>query len=901
MVRRFQRTVWILMVLLVPVAVLMTSVHTPYAQQADRESVLADYERGISLFKQGFYARTVPDEPGVPHGALYYFERVQRRINQLDDPQERAATVEMLIHHSEAGTMRQLRAARHHNDVVSAQVRAFADWMQSQAARSPLTRSTNRRAIARDLSIAVTDSSPERREQMAGLVRDRYGEFAVPEIHRLYLHSGNQELMARASGVLQKLGPAAVLPLIEIMKSPRLLDRRNAAQALGMLGDERAVPVLVQHLQDPETEREVLGEIRIALERILGPVETDGDLVDAKQHYYQQALKYYHHLPEMIVGRGQQFVLWRWVPYDRDSRDSRRGFLDYEQIPMWAYMDALAEEACLGALRLDPDFDEAWDLLVNINLRQNIQAQSRLEGVERARRAGDSRELNEEHEQLLALSDRFHRGAVLAGTAGQEALYRAIDRALSDREPELAVAAIEKLTDVGDDRHIPKRAEIQQPEDVDNFVGAPLIRALKYYDKRVRYAAAQALFSLNNNRLTGFEPFYLMDVARDVLIQGLGESAQRSILVITNNIDLRNNMRQALDELGYYAHFAESPTEGLRRAQSFPSDDLILIDIEIANFPVRTTDGRENGSQTIFDLLQDDFRTQDIDIVLMADSSEYDDRQIFGAGGDFEAEFNDGPLEYWLPYRDNEIAPLPADLGVFQNIWRKRQSDARERANRMAITSAQALLTWNPDDIELLEDNQFFWPVIRALVARINDARTNNDVKVAMLQALNQFVQAKDPVKYPTDTLWNQDVIPNLLPVLTADPHIHQPVVKYWACRVLANIYKNRPDDADWDSSDPWGSEARDPHQNIFWALVELLDFAPSPEEADEMLPRGLDAAAETLWWRQHNETVRNVREAAGNVMGTAPMTSLQRLYVNERARVHRPVPIHYGRSNNDD
>ena len=835
--------------------------------QSDNEEIMRLFQSGLREFRQGYYRE---NEPGHGPGALHYFNLVMRRVSQLDDPDVIANTCSAMIREAERATVIRMFRNRHPDLGVRGEIRGFAEWlMGTQDPNVPIER--NPQDIVQALHRAMRSPDATERLRWWEVIRQRYGEYAVPEIHRMYLHSGNEQMMGRAVQGLTMMGRQVVMPLIELMDSNDTWDRIHAAMVLGNLADSRSVPVLVEHFQSRAERDDVKQECRLALEKILGPVGSEADLAPAKEHYYTLALRYYHQMPELISGRTDQFVVWRWVPVNPDDY-SEGGHLDYDhRIPVWAYMDIYAEEACLDALWLDPDFASAWDLLVAVNLRQYLEA-----------RAREQYATPDEMDEFQGVFNRAHRGVVLGAPAGQEALYRVISRCIADRLPELAVAAMEKLQEVGDVTYIPTNDDYNAATGRIESPGAPLIEALQNEDRRVRYAAAQALFILSPNA-----PFANIELARNLVIQGIGESSTRNVLVITNDRNLRNNLRQIMETLGYYTYFAETPREGLIRALNFPADDMILLDARIANQPVRVMRTQANQDvraqdlerrETIFDVLQDDFRTQDIPIVLMADLETENEayiRDVFSDG------FTQGRIHDQIlnTHQDGEgINPVEAQIGIFEPIWQQRRDDSGERANDIAIKCAGAIRAWNPD----LAPPNFFNAVIEALVARVNTASTPTPVKVAMLETLEYFCKAKNEDKYPV-VFWNNKVIPNLLPVLVSPAEQDPPIVKAKACLVLAAVYRNR-DGAAWTPTDynPRLDQVRSAEENPFWALFNILDYDPDPGNVDD------DAR------RQWRADVEAVRENAGVAMGCAPLNLAERDYIYRYKRINRKVAINY-------
>jgi HEAT repeat protein len=74
------------------------------------------------------------------------------------------------------------------------------------------------------------------------------------EIHRLVMLLSDQdkEVRARATYDISKSGNAAVGPLGDLLRNGNWKIRYRAAEGLGLIGDSRAVPILVPLLCDPK-------------------------------------------------------------------------------------------------------------------------------------------------------------------------------------------------------------------------------------------------------------------------------------------------------------------------------------------------------------------------------------------------------------------------------------------------------------------------------------------------------------------------------------------------------------------------------------------------------------------------------------------------------------------------
>ncbi|HBP20142.1 MAG TPA: hypothetical protein DEA08_20425 [Planctomycetes bacterium] len=138
--------------------------------------------------------------------------------------------------------------------------------------------------------------------------------------------------------------------------------------------------------------------------------------------------------------------------------------------------------------------------------------------------------------------------------------------------------------------------------------GAALSAALTYGDKRVRYAAAIALAHLNPS-----VDFSNSEKVMENLIDALGESGQRVVLVVERDRAIRNRVVGLLRELGYMTFGVESGRDGLVRAKSFPSQDLVLVSSELNP----DGDGGEPIEIQFIDDLRADYRTKPVKVMVL--------------------------------------------------------------------------------------------------------------------------------------------------------------------------------------------------------------------------------------------------------------------------------------------
>ncbi|UOE49794.1 response regulator [Mucilaginibacter sp. SMC90] len=100
---------------------------------------------------------------------------------------------------------------------------------------------------------------------------------------------------------------------------------------------------------------------------------------------------------------------------------------------------------------------------------------------------------------------------------------------------------------------------------------------------------------------------------------------QKTILLIEDNEDIRENTAELLDLEGYHVITADNGLEGIRQAQA-NLPDLIICDVLM----------READGYTVFRTLLEDSSTRDIPFIFVTAKSETADRAIARAIGTCE-------------------------------------------------------------------------------------------------------------------------------------------------------------------------------------------------------------------------------------------------------------------------
>ena len=170
-----------------------------------------------------------------------------------------------------------------------------------------------------------------RRAAINKLVGD-HGEFAVPELLVKLGDADQPESQIHAISVCSQLHSVAVLPLIEVLKSSNDLAVQNAAAALNLIGDARALPMM-KHLAD-----DARVNIATIAKKFVAKMGAEGDALEMMLAQSQDYLK-----GNVPIG-GFSEVVW-------SLKDDQLVATD---VPAVLYSAELAKASAADAVRIAP-------------------------------------------------------------------------------------------------------------------------------------------------------------------------------------------------------------------------------------------------------------------------------------------------------------------------------------------------------------------------------------------------------------------------------------------------------------------------------------------------------------------------------------------------------------------
>ncbi|MFP4144388.1 MAG: HEAT repeat domain-containing protein [Phycisphaeraceae bacterium] len=366
------------------------------------------------------------------------------------------------------------------------------------------------------------------------------GQYAVPQMLETLQDDEQRQLHPYIVSALVEMGRPVVYPLSVTLGQLEPQTQSAVARVLARISYPEALPYLQQAIQDPDADPSAKEVMQTAYQRLAeeAGVNTDyaaAQLFEALGRSQYQAATAGTRLPGYDEAN-EQGIVWRY---------SETAGLVPVPVPGVIYGDVRAMDSAVNALELNEDLAPALSLYLMANLRR----ENRLP----------------EGEVDPSYPAEARPAEFYAMIAGPLRLHDVLARALADRDPTLALDAIEALA-----RTAGTQALVN--------VGAgtqPLLDALSYPSRRVRFRAAEAL--ANARPQQAFPEAYRVVPA---LAEGIRADGRRFALAIADEQSELNRLRAEAEEAGYVAIGGESLEDVQEQIEARPSIDLVLLNQE---------------------------------------------------------------------------------------------------------------------------------------------------------------------------------------------------------------------------------------------------------------------------------------------------------------------------------
>jgi hypothetical protein len=307
-----------------------------------------------------------------------------------------------------------------------------------------------RRADPKIIAEEIRRLSSTTRGRLAAVKRlQNAGEYAVVYMLDAMMDDSRKEELPNIIWALPQIGRDAIRPLTAALQTEDVGLKAEIVRALGKIKYPQSLPYLKYIIEKNDS-----AELSNLASQSIKQIDPAALKAPAAQLFYQLGEDYYNHAPSLAPAEDANFAnIWFW-----DSQGRR---LVREKVDKSYFNELMTMRACEWALKADAGFGRA----IGLWLAAYFKAES----------AG------------LGMPSYFGPGhadaMTYATTAGPEYLHQALARAIKDKNAHVALCAVEALATTAGEKSLLYRIGPAQP----------LVQALSFDDKAVRYSAAIAI------------------------------------------------------------------------------------------------------------------------------------------------------------------------------------------------------------------------------------------------------------------------------------------------------------------------------------------------------------------------------------------------------------------------
>lgn len=366
------------------------------------------------------------------------------------------------------------------------------------------------------------------------------GQFAAPYMLQFLLDQNHSSLHPYILPAMVAIGREMVYPLSIAMPQLGARPQGQVAHVLTELGYPRAIPYFKEVLENSDTDPSARSIVEAGYVHLIKNTALAADtsaaelfLLLGRRHYTAGTLDriiagYDHHNK---VG-----IIWKY--------NNEIGLVKTE-VPGPIYPDSLAMKASERSLTLNDQMVQSHSLWLTSNLR-------------RENRLGDGEDRSYHNPRTAG----FH-----ARMAGPQRLHDVLERSLKDGDTDLARDAIAALDDTAGTAALINEEGLNQP----------LLQALGYPDRRVRFESAQAL--TNARPKTEF-PSHFRVVP--VLAEAVRQTATRYAVVLGRDEDSRNKLAAVAKQMNFTPLPGNELQDVTDAVNNSPGVDMIMLDLDLA-------------------------------------------------------------------------------------------------------------------------------------------------------------------------------------------------------------------------------------------------------------------------------------------------------------------------------
>jgi len=276
------------------------------------------------------------------------------------------------------------------------------------------------------------------------------GEYAIPFMLDAIADQSRENELPYIVRALPQIGRDAIRPLAAALQTENVPLKAQIITALGKIGYPQSQAYLKYIIENDDSS-----QLRAMAQDSISQINPDMLQAPAAQLFYELSEKYYYHAQSLAPAQDAGFAnVWFW--------DSDAGKLVREEVDKSYFNELMAMRSCEWALKADAGFGSA----IGLWLASFFKAESA--GVEK---------------MPAYFGERHADALVYATTAGVEYLHQALARAVKDNNAHVALGVIEALATTAGEKSLLYQMGPSQP----------LLQALSFNDRMVRYSAAIAI------------------------------------------------------------------------------------------------------------------------------------------------------------------------------------------------------------------------------------------------------------------------------------------------------------------------------------------------------------------------------------------------------------------------
>lgn len=386
------------------------------------------------------------------------------------------------------------------------------------------------------------------------------GQFAAPYFIEYLEDDSKRALHAFILPAMKEIGVSLVYPISLALPHVKPTTQQKLADVLGTIGYPEAMPYLKMVIESDRSDANIKEVCQIAFNQIAPNSDLPTD-ASAAELFVNIGEKRYRDgtLGNDVEGLdlyNELGIIWT---YSVDTK-----VLIATPVPRQVYADVRAMQNAKAALTLDANKTDALTLHLASNLRRENN-------------------LNGEQDKSYNLPNPPAFYLLLAGADQQKSV---LARALADMDADLALDGIEAMAKTSGDAVLLGSDNTRKP----------VLDALYYSDRRVRYTAAITLAQAKPG-----EAFPGSFSVVPVLGQAVRQSDKRNALVVAGEPDLYN---AALEGIDFGSVAADSlDVASTKAAAAFPGVDLVVYTGELTGFQDLMAQLKADGELSVVPVL----------------------------------------------------------------------------------------------------------------------------------------------------------------------------------------------------------------------------------------------------------------------------------------------------------